>query len=198
MLPRALYGALRWEEALKATLADPELRDVSGGMAQDKPFYCVAILGAPSLWADAREALRAGRLIEAAKRSVTAARRSRDSLDYQFGDDATGSAEAVSVICPAVSAALPFDARTLEAAALDAKTAAEMFRLAWHAAYDGWRRDPSVIDAKVRTVRVTGHGQVPAILDGEKVRMGRSVEVTFVPLAFRALVPADRAGAGRA
>jgi hypothetical protein len=31
---------------------------------------------------------------------------------------------------------------------------------------------------------------VPVILDGERVRMGRRVEIEFTPLAFRSLVPA--------
>ncbi len=190
MLPKALYGAHSWEEALTATLADPELREVSGGKAEGQPFFCVALLGAPSLWADAREAIRAGHLVEAAQRAVTATRRSlTESLEYQFGEDVTGSAEAVAVICPAVSAAMPSNARALEAAALDPESAAVAFRLAWHAASDGWRHDPSVTVSKVQTVQVTGHGQVPVILDGEKVRMGRTVKVTFLPLAFRALVP---------
>jgi diacylglycerol kinase family enzyme len=194
MLPRALYGSLPWEGALAATLADPEIREVSGGKAEGRPFYCVAILGAPSLWADAREALRAGDLVEAAKRSVTATRRSlQESRDYQFGDGVSGSAEAVAVICPAVSAAMPSNERALEAAALDPKSAADAFRLVWHAAYDGWRHDASVTVSKVDTLRVTGHGQVPVILDGEKVLMGRSVRISFTPLAFRALVPAERA-----
>lgn len=190
MLPKALYGPLAWEEALAATLANPEIRDVSGGKAEGEPFFCVAILGAPSLWADAREALRAGDLVEAAQRSVTAARRSlEESLVYQFGTGASGSAEAVAVICPAVSAAMRQDERALEAAALDPESAAAAFRLVWHAASDGWRHDPSVTVSKVRTVEVTGHGQVPVILDGEKARMGKTVSITFLPLAFRALVP---------
>lgn len=196
MLPKALYGARSWEDALRATLANPAIREVSGGKAEGQPFFCVAILGAPSLWADAREAIRAGDLVEAAKRSVTATRRSlEESLEYQFGDGPIGSAEAVAVICPSVSAAMHSDERALEAAALDPESAAEAFRLAWHAASDGWRHDPSVTVSKIKTARVTGHGQVPVILDGEKARMGRTVNISFLPLAFRALVPAGEVGA---
>ena len=87
-----------------------------------------------------------------------------------------GSAEAVAVICPMVSRHLAQDARTLEAAALD--PAAQVVRLALHAMLDDWRNDPSVERAKVKTVRVTGHGRVPVILDGETVRMGRSVTIS--------------------
>ena len=39
---------------------------------------------------------------------------------------------------------------------------------------------------------MTGRGRIPVILDGETVRMGRSVTITFRPLAFHAITPADR------
>jgi diacylglycerol kinase family enzyme len=191
MLSRALYGDVSWDRALTNALAACEVREVSGGSAEGEPFFCVAILGAPALWADAREAIRRGRLLEACKRAVTAIRRSGEALHYQLGDQLTGSAEAVAVICPLVSKAMRERERTLEAAALDPTTAGAMFSLASHAVFDNWRGDPSVSLAKVKTVRVSGHGRVPVILDGEKVYMGRTVNVTFVPLAFRAIAAAE-------
>ena len=193
MLCRALYGAVGWEQALSDTLADPQVRVVSGGKAEGRPFYCAAILGTPTLWADAREALRHGDLVGAVTRSVTAIRRhGSNRLSYRMGDTVTGSAEAVAVICPLVSRSLAPDERMLEAVALDPATAAQAFRLAMHALLDDWRRDPSVARTKVRTVRVTGHGRIPVILDGETVKMGRAVTITFQPVAFRAITPADR------
>jgi diacylglycerol kinase family enzyme len=194
MLPKALYGERTWDRALADTLAEPYLREISGGLAQGEPFYCAAIMGAPTLWADAREAVRHGRLSEAFRRAAIAVRRGgAHSLSYRLGDGLRGSAEAVAVICPLVSRALAEDAPGLEAAALDPTTASGLFSLAFHAIFDDWRRDPSVERARVRTVRVTGHGRVPVILDGEKVRLGRVVEVTFRPLAFRAITPAPAA-----
>ena len=193
MLPKALYGERSWRDALAETLSRPKIHDLSGGKADDRPFFCVAILGAPSLWAQAREAGRKGDLVEAVKRSITAARRSLSgSLDYDFGGELTGSAEAVIVICPAISTSLGEDERALEAAAVDPETAAGLFGLAFHAAFDDWRNSAAVSLAKVKNLRVTGHGEVPVILDGETVQMGRTVSISFLPLAFRALVPAER------
>ncbi len=189
MLPKALYGNLSWQEALAATLAKPKLQKVSGGEVGGHRFYCAAILGAPSLWADAREAVRGGHLLEAAQKAVTATRRSlTDAVQYNFGD-VSGSAEAVAIICPLISEAMDPDELALEAVALDPTTAAGLFGLAFHAAYDGWRNDPSVTRVKARKVVVEGHGAIPAILDGEKVRTGRIAVVTFLPVAFRAIVP---------
>ena len=188
MLPKSLYGAAPWTDALAAVLASPVEQKVSGGELAGHRFYCAAILGAPSLWADAREAVREGHLLEAAQRAVTAARRSlSDAVEYDFGS-ISGSAEAVAVICPLVSQALPDDARSLEAVALDPDTAAGLFGLAFHAVFDGWRNDPSVTRVKTRNLRVEGHGDLPTILDGEKVEIGRVASVAFIPLAFHAMV----------
>ncbi|MEO8812371.1 MAG: diacylglycerol kinase family protein [Caulobacteraceae bacterium] len=191
MLPKALYGDRPWAVALADTLARPAVHPVSGGKANDSMFFVAALLGAPTLWADAREAVRGGHLVEAAKRSVTAARRSlSEPLDYRFDEALEGSAEAVAVVCPLISRVMDENERGLEAAAVDTASAGEALRLGFHALFDDWRDDPSVSRAKVKLVRVTGHGRVPVILDGEKARMGREVVIRFVPLAFRALVPA--------
>lgn len=193
MLCRALYGARGWEQALAGALAAPEERIVSGGRADGRPFYCAAILGAPALWADVREALRRLDLPRAFIRAVTAIRRhGQNRLSYRMGAAGRGEAEAVGVICPLVSPTMDNDARALEVVALDPASAAEAFRLALNAMFADWRHDPSVERARVTTVTVIGHGQIPVILDGETVRLGRAVTITFRPTAFRALTPAGR------
>jgi diacylglycerol kinase family enzyme len=194
MLPRALVGERDWEQALADTLADPAIRAVSGGRAQGELFFCAAVLGAPSLWADAREALRDADFAEAAKRSLSALHHSGDRpLAYRFDDSAVGEAEAVAVICPLISRAMPGDEPSLEIAAIEPQTAASLFRLTFHTVFDNWRLDPAVHLAKVRTAVVSSHGRVPTILDGELTRFGRTVEIRFAPHAFDAIVPAGQA-----
>ncbi len=194
MLAKALFGTVGWEEALSATLANPRMRTVSGGKVQGRPFYCVAILGTPTLWADAREAVRRFDLVTAVVRSATAIRRSGGNrLTYRMGDAPRGSAEAVAVICPLVSRSLTTDEQTLEAAALDPVTAAELFRLGMHAMFDDWRQDPSVELTRVETVTVMAHGRIPVILDGETMKLDHTVTITFQPAAFQAITSADRA-----
>jgi diacylglycerol kinase family enzyme len=190
MLPRALYGTMSWPQILADILTTPCIRDVSGGRIGSEPFFCAAVLGAPSLWADAREALRHLNVIEATKRAVTAIRRHADEpLEYRMGDGPPGKAEAIAVICPLVSRAMGHDELSLEAAAIEPVAAAALFRLAFHAMFDDWRNDPGISLARVTVIDVKGHGRVPVILDGERVRMGRNLRVEFVPLAFRALAP---------
>jgi diacylglycerol kinase family enzyme len=65
-----------------------------------------------------------------------------------------------------------------------------LFRLAYNAVFDDWRADPAVRLEKVRTARIAGHGRIPALVDGERIRLGRLVNVRFEPRAFTAVVPA--------
>src|SRR6266699_1094141 len=67
MLPRALYGDAAWENALKDTLADPAIKMLSGGRVADANalFFVAAVVGAPGLWMEAREAMREGDILDA-------------------------------------------------------------------------------------------------------------------------------------
>src|SRR5882724_11560235 len=44
MLPRALYGDVSWESALKNTLTAPSAKVLSGGRVADKQFFIAAIV----------------------------------------------------------------------------------------------------------------------------------------------------------
>ena len=190
MLPRALYGEASWEDALVRTLADPHIRPVSGGEVEGHRFFCAGIFGSPSLWAGAREAVREARLVTALRRAVAAYRRMfMRKLYYSFGGHDQGTAEAIAVICPLISAALAPDATLLEAVALDPAGSAEAFRLAWNAVFADWRRDPSVATRRTDRVRVFSGGRVPAILDGEAVTLSRRPEVRFAGKCFAAVTP---------
>jgi diacylglycerol kinase family enzyme len=191
MLPKALYGARDWRSALTDTLAKPVIRPVSGGRANGHPFYVAAIMGAPTLWAEVREALRGGHVVEAGRRASTALRRGMsEPLDYSFGGELSGQAEAVAVMCPLVSKVMRGDESHFEAIAIDTRTAGELLRLGFNTLRDDWRADPSIRRAQAKSVRVSESRRIPITLDGERVRLGRSVALDFLPLAFRALVPA--------
>jgi diacylglycerol kinase family enzyme len=45
MLPRALYGDVSWDDALKNTLAAPSAKVISGGRVADKQFFVAAVVG---------------------------------------------------------------------------------------------------------------------------------------------------------
>jgi diacylglycerol kinase family enzyme len=192
MLPHALYGLRDWKTALRDSITNGEVRHVGGGDINGQNFYVAAILGSPALFAEAREAVRGGDLVLAFKRAQRAFRRVlRGRLKYSFEKGRSGKAEAITLLCPLISAALPDDEKALEAATLDVRTAADVFRLAYTAAVRDWREDPAVSVGLCKHGEVRAYGQIPAILDGEPVEFEDIARIRYHPHAFRALVPAS-------
>lgn len=190
MLPKALYGDMDWPQALAATLTAPEVQPVNGGRIDELRFYCAAIFGDPSRWAEAREAVRDGDLGKAAEQGLEALNKAFGrGLHYEYGD-ASGEAEAVSVVCPLASRVLEDDDTALEAVVIDPQGPLDALKLAARALVSEWREDPNVETARVRKVVIRSDGAIPAILDGETVELPSEVTVQFVRTAFRALVPA--------
>ncbi|MDP3660299.1 diacylglycerol kinase family protein [Phenylobacterium sp.] len=195
VLPKALYGARPWREALKDTLADCVVQAVHGGAVGDHRFYIAGIFGGPTKMADAREAVREGDLAGAMEKGVAAIRESFTStgVEYAFANH-SGTAEAVAVICPLISRGLDDDEETLEAAAIKVESAPDALRLAINAAFRDWREDPTVVLAKTRSIEMSCDRSIPALLDGERFTLGHTASVSFVPDAFEALRPRETEG----
>ncbi len=189
MLPHALYGTGPWAEALERMLQEGVERPVSGGQVDGRAFYVAAILGAPALWAKAREAMRAKQLSVALARGRYALSRAfTGSLRFSLDEGYERNAEALTLMCPLVSRAV-HDEAALEAAALDPKGAADAFRLGFNMLRGAWRDDPAVTVERVLKARASARGHIPAVLDGEPVRLPPTVGISFVPVAFRAFAP---------
>ncbi len=189
MLPHALYGRRPWPDALRDTLAAGRPRVVACGLVAERPFYVAAILGAPALWAHAREAVRRRRFRLAILRARHAlahafSGRLRFSLD---GHD-TRKAQALTLMCPLVSRALDRE-QALEAAALDPRGAAEAFRLGLSTLFGRWRQDASVRIELCTTAKAWARGRIPVILDGEPHRLESPLAIQFQAAGFRALAP---------
>lgn len=193
MLPKALYGTGDWKKALRRVLEQGEPRKVAGGAIGNEYFYCAAILGAPALWAPAREAIRSGKMREAFSKAKQAFNRAfsgriRFSLDGQMPQ----KAEALVLITPLISKAFDENEPGLEAAAMKTADAGEALRLAANAVFADWRNDQAVETRKTRNVEVWGRSRIPAVIDGETVPVGKEGQVRFIPHAFTALaLPAN-------
>jgi diacylglycerol kinase family enzyme len=188
MLPRALYGARAWQDALSVVLAQGEERMLSGGEVEGRRFLVAAVLGAPALWAPAREAVRYGLAKLAwlrARRALT--RTFQSQLRYALDSGRRARAGAVSFLCPAISRALDEDEQALEAAILDLKGAGDAVRLGFHALVGDWREAPAVEAVRCRRAQIWAGEQIPAILDGEPVRLHTAAEVRYRPDVARVL-----------
>jgi diacylglycerol kinase family enzyme len=190
LLPYALYGKCDWRDALNNALQSGVVRQVPGGEVGGHLFFVAAILGAPALWAPAREALRQMRLMLALARARHAlARAFTGKPRFELEGGPPVKAEALALLSPLISDALS-DESALEAVVLDPRHAADVLRIGVMALGGAWRSDPAVKAQACHRGRALAKRSIPCILDGEMQFRGRSVEFSFRPNAFRALAPA--------
>jgi diacylglycerol kinase family enzyme len=190
MLPYAIYGARPWQAALADILADGEPRTLGGGEVDGRRFLVAAILGSPALWAPAREAARRRNLALAwqrARRAVSRAFTGR--LRYTLDGGGREKAEALILMCPMASAALDAETPALEAAAVDVYGVGEALRLGMAALGRQWRSDPSVDHRTCQVARVWSAREIPALLDGESVKLHDVAEARYVPNVCRVMAP---------
>lgn len=193
MLPHAIYGVRPWQDALSIALAQGQERDIGGGEIEGHRFMVAAILGSPALWAPAREAARYGRKRLALVRARRALRRAfTGRLRYSLDGGPREKAEAMVFMCPTTSRALADEEQALEAAVLDVTGVADVIRLGLNALVRDWRDDPAVESRRCRLARVWSAQGIPAVLDGESVRLKAATEVRYDPKVVRVLaIPKD-------
>jgi diacylglycerol kinase family enzyme len=193
VLPRALYGESSWQEALKETVANPLTKELSGGRVGHKLFFVAAVAGPPGLWMEAREAMREGHILNAVEKAGVAFKAMFDTtIQYFISPEVNGEAKIVAVICPLISEQMSDSDQALEAAAIDVENAAELLGLASAAAFGKWRDDESVTLTKTHHVSVQSKKDIPLFLDGERVKVGKNAEISFVPSAVNVIVPENR------
>lgn len=192
MLHRALYGDVAWEETLRNTLTAPSAKMLSGGRIAGKQFLIAALVGAPALWAESRESMREGDIVDAIEKGSVAFRKMFETkIQYLISGEMKGEAEAVALICPLISEQMSDSEQALEAAVVDVESAAEVIGLLSTAAFGKWRDHRNIVLAKTKRVSVQSSKDIPATLDGEIVNLGTSAEINFVSRALTVLVPGE-------
>lgn len=192
MLPRALYGDLSWENTLKKILAAPSIKALSGGRTGDKQFFVAAILGAPSLWVEPRESIREGDFLAAIEKGKVAFKKMFETkLQYFISTQVKGDAEAVALICPLISEEMSELEQALEAAVIDLEGASEVIGLITTAAFGKWRDHRNIRLIRTSRLTVQSSNDIPAILDGERLNLGKTAETNFVSAAVNVIVPGN-------
>jgi diacylglycerol kinase family enzyme len=180
MLPHAIYGERTWQDALTLALAQGGERMLGGGEVEGHKFLVAGIFGSPALWAPAREAARYGKTRLAFLRARRAARRAFSGrLRYVLDNGPREKTEALTFMCPLASRALAEEEQVLEAAALNLHGALDAFKLGFHALTGDWRDDPNVSVDRCRVARIWAAEGIPALLDGESVRLKSLTEVRY-------------------
>ena len=191
MLPRALYGEVSWEDALKKTLAHPVTKVLSGGRIENNQFFVAAVVGAPALWAETRESIREGDIVDAIEKGAVAFQEMFDTkIQYFISSESKGEAEVVAVICPLVSEQMSDSEQALEAAVINLENAAELIGLVTAAAVGSWRDSQNIALSRTKRVAVQSNKDIPIFLDGERVKIGKKAEISFMPKAVSVIVPA--------
>lgn len=192
LLPKAIYGDRSWQEALRDTLAAPMVKEVSGGCANGVQFFIAAIVGGPTLWTHAREALRTGDLPEAIARGMHAfTNMLAKKVTYSFSPTITGEADALVALCPLVSTEMSDSAQGLEAAVIEVEDAIGVLSLATSAAFGAWRENEKVTLTATKHVTISAAEDIPIILDGESMELGNTIDIAFIPNAFKVLAPKE-------
>jgi diacylglycerol kinase family enzyme len=193
MLPHAIYGVRSWQDALSIALDRGYEQPIGGGEVAGHRFLVAAIFGSPALWAPAREAARFGKPRLAFLRARRAMRRAFSGrLRYTLDGGQRKKAEALIFMCPLTSRALDDHEAALEAAALDLHSAADAFSMGLHALIGDWRDAPSVQAERCQVARVWASQGIPAILDGESVKLKTMAEVRYTKRVARILaIPKD-------
>lgn len=195
MLPKALYGeATDWRAALREAIDNGAERQVGGGVLDGHTFYVAAMVGATALFAPAREAAREGRVGAALEKAANAYKRAfAGRVRFELDGKPATKAGSLTLMCPMISKVLDEDDRWMEAAAIDPHGPGEALRIGARVALSrligDWRDDPAVNVGKTRKGRIWARFPIPALLDGEPVRLGREAAFEFRPNAFRALAP---------
>jgi hypothetical protein len=193
MLPRALYGALEWEEALRAALTDGKVERLTGGTANGKAFFVAAMFGAPTLVARVREAVREGRLLRALRRlRLFMARAFARKLRARRRGDSWRPAHAIGVLGPSFSGNA--SERVLEWVRFEGRGLPDLVGLGMQAVADDWRRSGSVDVDVGDGGDIVSMGIIPAILDGEPRTFPGRVRIEMIKRGPRVLVlPRDAA-----
>jgi len=166
-------------------------KNLSGGRVANKHFFIAAIVGAPALWAEPRESMREGDIVDAIEKGSVAFRNMFEAkVQYYISEKVKGEAEAVALICPLISEEMSDREQALEAAVIDVESAAEVIGLASTAAFGKWRDDKNIVLTKTKQVNVQSGKDIPATLDGETVNLSRSAEIDFISRAVNVIVPA--------
>ncbi len=192
VLPKALYGNLGWQEAIVAALDEGKVQDLPGARAGEHLFFVAGIFGSPALMADAREAVREGKMIAAFNRFNFAWKRAfAHRLRARRDLSPMARTEAVAILCPLFSKVQGAD--RLETAFLDPAGALSAFRLGIGALTGAWRTDPATNIRACRATEIMGHSEVPAVLDGEPVTLPARVRIVAAPIAARVIALDDAA-----
>jgi diacylglycerol kinase family enzyme len=193
LLSRSLHGPKKWDAIVEAATLSPTLRSLPAGRLQDELFFCALLVGSPALFAEVREDLRIGDLAEAMNDFSAGMAAAADLCLSGFSADGQ-RADEIALPRSNVIGALVGPLSTsggMEVAAVPYSREATRLSMLWATIQSSWRDVPGVELRKATSLVVTADGRnLPAIADGEPIKAGERLEVTFVENAATCMATA--------
>ena len=200
MLPKLLYGAVGWEQALRAAL-ESEVRWHPRGEAKVKggktvSFFCGGYLGQVTRVNEAREELRDGGIADAVGKLGEVV--SDVDLEHRlrFGPPEAPRAHRANVVdlqMPGMNARVPYqgsDGNFFDIAGAEVEGALDIARLGLLAATGDWKADGNAVSLLLREAVIDQVDDCPhALWDGEPTDMNCPITVTLIERGVKVLAP---------
>lgn len=184
MLPNAVLGQGPWEDLLVQALNKPKIFSIPAIDINGHTFFIAAILGSAAHWAKARESARRGLLT----RSFTKVKRAfslinRGWLGYrseepQWPVGEWGHAREM-IIMSGIGRGNNVTEKGIECVAVCDHSLRAVMRLSLSAILAEWETRDGIEAFYAERVRVRSTGRIPAILDGEYVRLDKDLTISI-------------------
>lgn len=197
MLMLGLYGSDIWEECLLRALACAKPRPMTVGVVRDEQgqtgtFMVGAMFGKPTQMSAAREDLRDGNVVEAAKGAMDALKATSDGVAIdiarQGSDYENRALELINVTCPFMDGEA-LDPERLDLTLFETITGGSALSLGFSALRGNLRHSQVVETMKSPKFRLRAGGTIDALLDGEPYIFDGDVSVEIDPAHGLVLAP---------
>ncbi|MGB6318312.1 MAG: diacylglycerol kinase family protein [Litorimonas sp.] len=197
MLMQGLYGSAQWEDCLMRGLAVAQARPMTAGVVSDESgqehtFLVGAMFGKPTQMSEAREELREGRVMEAAKGAVDALKQTAEAdplfFALQDGDYDGRPTELVNVTCPFMDGEA-LDPDVLDLTLFDTVTGGATLSLGLAAMLGNLKQSQEVESVQAAEFRLRADRPIAALLDGEPHTFEGEVRVRLDKARGQVLAP---------
>lgn len=194
LLPKWLHGNQPWETVLWSVLAAPTPRILPAGKVGESLFFCALLAGIPARFAEAREDVRRGDFGQAWRDAGVALESVQTTrLAASFGKDRRHADHHFPIgnLVGALVGPLASNER-MEVVRMNMPSAVAALDIAWSGFLTNWRQrnDVQYEAADTLLIKASDGDEIHAIIDGEQIHAGDTMEVSYIEQAAGCLVAA--------
>ena len=194
ILPRELYKTIEWKDALQLALDQKEPRWHKAGLLNGSPFYCGAIIGAPTRMANVRENVRRGQISEAVTAIPKVVESVTEGKTFSYhvdGNPTDLKANAILLSFPSDSENRESDP-VLDMASVMPLSVGELLKVGAQSLLMDWRQSENIDSKRIRSLEIEGQGQFETLLDGEAEIVSCPITVTLEKRGVKVMAPKSK------